>query len=189
VNRTLKPFKAALNLAAAHDPRITNASAWKLGLANLPDAHVARHSALSDQEVRALVAMPSSLKGKGRKRIERRPVPIPMGLAARLRTAAGRGLDAPLLLQPDGTRWSPRGHVQPFARAAALAGVPDATAYALRHSSIIRALLLNVPIRIVAAQHDTSVSILETNYASYILDHSDALSRRALLDLSAGSQP
>jgi hypothetical protein len=43
--------------------------------------------------------------------------------------------------------------------------------YALRHSSIARALLLNVPIRIIAAAHDTSVAMIESN----------ELSRRALL--------
>jgi hypothetical protein len=37
----------------------------------------------------------------------------------------------------------------------------------------------------VAQQHDTSVREIEAHYAAYILDHSDALSRRALLDTSA----
>jgi integrase len=55
VNRDFKGLKAALNLAAAHDPRITNAQAWKVGLAALPDAHRARNIILSDDEVRALV--------------------------------------------------------------------------------------------------------------------------------------
>src|SRR5262249_4900303 len=39
VNRLMKGLKAALNLAAKHDPRIQNAGAWKVGLAGLPDAH------------------------------------------------------------------------------------------------------------------------------------------------------
>src|SRR5262249_41010290 len=55
VNRDLKSFKAALNLAAAHDPRITNAVAWRTGLAALPDAHHARNVVLDDDnEVRPL---------------------------------------------------------------------------------------------------------------------------------------
>ena len=37
------------------------------------------------------------------------------------------------------------------------------TAYALRHSSIIRALLAGVPVRVVAVNHDTSVTMLERN--------------------------
>jgi integrase len=129
--------------------------------------------------------MPSSLKGKGRKRIDRRPVPIPAGLAAKLRQASsGRPPDAPLLPKADGTRWRSSDHSRPFAEAAALAALPGTTAYALRHSSIIRALLAGVPVRVVAALHDTSTAIIETNYGACISDHSDAVSRRALLDLS-----
>jgi integrase len=140
---------------------------------------------LQDDRDDARVMMPSSLKGRGRKRVERRPVPIPASLAAKLRqAAAGKPFDAPLLPRGDGGRWQHADYFRPFTRAAAQAGLAHVTAYALRHSSIIRALLANVPIRIVAASHDTSVPILERNYASYILDHSDSVSRRALLDLS-----
>ena len=56
------------------------------------------------------------------------------------------------------------------------------TLYALRHSSIVRALLAGVPARVVAVQHDTSVLMLERTYSAYILDHSDTVARRALLD-------
>jgi len=56
------------------------------------------------------------------------------------------------------------------------------TLYSLRHSSIVRALLAGVPIRVVAAQHDTSVPMLERTYSQHILDHSDTVARRALLD-------
>jgi hypothetical protein len=53
--------------------------------------------------------------------------------------------------------------------------------YALRHSSIVRALLLNVPIRVIASGHDTSVAAIEAHYSRHISAHSDELSRRALL--------
>jgi hypothetical protein len=67
-------------------------------------------------------------------------------------------------------------------RVAAAGLDPDTvTAYALRHSSIVRALLLNIPIRIVASGHDTSVAMIESNYSRHISQHSDELSRRALL--------
>ena len=57
VNRDLKGLKAALNLAAASDPnRITNRNAWRIGLADLTDAHRARDARLTDEEVRALIA-------------------------------------------------------------------------------------------------------------------------------------
>jgi hypothetical protein len=55
----------------------------------------------------------------------------------------------------------------------------------LRHSSITRQLLGNVPIRVVADTHDTSVQQIEATYSHCIAEHSDALSRRALLDLDA----
>src|SRR5207302_6875298 len=52
VNRTKTGLRAALELAAAHDPRITNQRAWKVGLAALPDAHRARNVILDDATVR-----------------------------------------------------------------------------------------------------------------------------------------
>ena len=58
------------------------------------------------------------------------------------------------------------------------------TAYALRHSSIIRGLIAGVPVRVVAVNHDTSIMMLERTYSAYIADHSDAVGRRALLDLA-----
>jgi hypothetical protein len=58
----------------------------------------------------------------------------------------------------------------------------EVTIYALRHSSIVRQLLGGVPIRVVATTHDTSVAMIEKTYSRYITDHSDALSRAAMLD-------
>ena len=59
---------------------------------------------------------------------------------------------------------------------------PDhVTIYALRHSSIVRQLVSNIPIRIVASLHDTSVAQIEAHYSKHIVEHSDALARRALL--------
>jgi integrase len=230
VNRVGKMLAAALSLAARHDQRITNSAAWKLGLAALPDAHVARHVGLPEKQVRAIVCaayaieealglwaecaavtgarpsqlarlevadlqirrgpprlmMPSSRKGKGRKRVERRPVPIPRSLASRLQQAAqGRRPDEPLLRRGNGSGWGKDSHIAPFAAAAVRSGLDGTTAYSLRHSSIIRSLLAGTPTRVVAALHDTSVAMLERSYAQYILDHSDTVARRALLDLGA----
>src|SRR5262245_25500864 len=54
------------------------------------------------------VMMPRSAKGRGRKRIDRRPIPIPPSLVTKLRTAVGdRPADAPLLQRTDGTAWRP----------------------------------------------------------------------------------
>ena len=55
-DRTAQILKAALNLAASDDPRITNNGAWKSGLARLPDTEQARNVILSDEQVRAVVA-------------------------------------------------------------------------------------------------------------------------------------
>jgi len=54
------------------------------------------------------------------------------------------------------------------------------TMYALRHTSIVRQLLANVPVTVVAALHDTSVTMIERNYSQYIADHADDLARAAL---------
>jgi hypothetical protein len=61
----------------------------------------------------------------------------------------------------------------------------EVTLYALRHSSVARDLLSNVPVRIVATKHDTSILMIERNYSKYISDHADILSRRAMLDPAA----
>ena len=63
------------------------------------------------------------------------------------------------------------------------------TPYALRHSSIDHQLLAAVPTRVVAAHHDTSVAMLEKTYSRHIIgDPSDAITRRALLDLASCRQ-
>jgi len=49
-------LKAALNLAARDDPRITNASAWKTGLSRLPEAEPPPNKIISDDTVREIVA-------------------------------------------------------------------------------------------------------------------------------------
>jgi integrase len=132
--------------------------------------------------------IPSSRKGSGQKRILRRPVPIPSDLAARLqRVAHGRAERAPLLTRShDGGAWRKSNHTRFFWRAAAHAGLDPsvATIYALRHTSITRQLIANVPIRIVAVLHDTSITQIEATYSAHITDFSDAVWRRALLDVS-----
>ena len=41
--------------------------------------------------------------------------------------------------------------------------------------------------RVVAVNHDTSITMIERTYSRYIGDHTDALARKALLDI--GSPP
>jgi len=181
------------------DVRAIIASAYTVGpefgaLVEAAAVTGARVSQLARVEVQDLQAdrgdprlmMPSSRKGRGRKRIERRPVPIPRGFAAKLaELARERPAEAPLLTKPSGEPWKKSDHFRLFARAVEHAGLdPSITLYALRHSSIVRALMAGVPIRVAAVNHDTSVAMIEKTYSRYIGDHSDALARRGLLDTS-----
>lgn len=130
--------------------------------------------------------MPTSHKGRGKRAVQRRPVPISVGLAIKIaKAAAGRPAAAPLLLKPSGRPWAKSDHSRPFARAVADAGLDPSvvTLYALRHSSIVTQLLAGVPVRVVAAGHDTSVAMLERTYSRHIGDHSDGLVRRALIEV------
>jgi integrase len=131
--------------------------------------------------------VPTSFKGRGQKERQHVPVPIGVELAALLKAMKdGRDGDAPLLIKPDGTPWHATNKTDvrdPFRAVATRAGFdPDViTSYAMRHSSICRALLAGVPVSVVAKLHDTSGKEIEAHYAAYILDHADDLARRALL--------
>ena len=88
-----------------------------------------------------------------------------------------------MLVRSDGSAWNPNGMElwRLFAQVARRLGI-EQTAYSLRHSSIVRALLAGTPTRVVAANHDTSTIQLERVYSAFISDHSDAVSRKGLLD-------
>ncbi len=157
----------------------------------------ARPSQIARLEVRDLLdgseprlMMPASRKGKGRKAKSHYPVPISADLAERL-AAMDRSANAPLLTGPGGKPWRRSNQAYPFRRVASACGQDPAevTMYALRHSSIVRQLLAGVPVRIVAAGHDTSVAMIERNYSRYITDHADALVRGAMLDLMPRDKP
>jgi integrase len=147
-----------------------------------------------DNPLEPKLAVPRSGKGGGRLRVNRKadriPVPITEGLADRLKAAAiGRAPNAPLLLWRDDRGWGndPSANYRAEMRAiVAEVGLDSTvTGYAFRHSSIVRQLLANVPVRVVASVHDTSVTQIEAHYSKYISDHSDQLSRKALLQLDA----
>ena len=149
----------------------------------------ARPSQLGRAQVRDLKAdaidMPSSRKGRGKKKITRRQVPIPETFADRLRhSVAGRAPDTPLFTRPDGEPWHKSDHARPFRRTAERAKLDPkvVTIYALRHSSITRMLTAGIPIRVIAALHDTSVQMIEKNYSVQIDKHVDQIVRPALID-------
>jgi integrase len=145
---------------------------------------------LHDHPVRPKLMMPKSGKGGGRnrsqKKFEHYSVPITLQLAARLKAAAKGREHGPLLMQSDGSPWdkNPGQHYHHLVDKVVTAiGLDPAlvTMYALRHSSIVRMLLQNVPIRLVASLHNTSVAMIEKTYSKYITEHGDDISRKALL--------
>ena len=147
---------------------------------------------LRDHPVRPTLMMPKSAKGGGRnraqKKVERFSVPITVALSKKLKAAAkGRADDAPLLLQSDGSPWSDnpgQNYHRQVDKVVATIGLDPAvvTMYALRHSSIVRMLKKNIPIRLVASLHNTSVAMIEKHYSKFITEHSiDDIARVGLL--------
>jgi integrase len=225
VVRLCKATKAAFNLAARRDRRVTNRNEWRDGLSGIAEDYSSRNlQRLDDDQVRAVVAaaydvdrafgayievaaqtgarlsqiarlevadllfdpprlnMPCSHKGRSRKP-SKRAVPITAALAVKLQS--NRPANTKLLLRSDGQPWQSSqdgDHERLYRQAAARAGV-GGTVYALRHSAVIRALLKNVPVRVVAASVDSSVAQVERTYSAFITDFSDQLTRPALLDL------
>jgi hypothetical protein len=77
-----------------------------------------------------------------------------------------------------------------WAKTVELSVVPDDTImYALRHSSIVRSLMANLPVRLVAALHDTSVDMIEKHYSAFILDMADELARKHAISLNGENKP
>ena len=150
---------------------------------------------LHNHPLRPKLMMPKSAKGGGRnrsaKKTERYSVPITQQLAASLKAAAkGRAGDAPLLLQSDGSPWDKnpgQNYHRQVDKVVTAVGLDPAevTMYCLRHSSIVRMLVRNVPIRLVASLHNTSVTMIEKHYSKYITEHSiDDITRAGLLSES-----
>jgi integrase len=144
------------------------------------------------------VMVPASKKGKGIKQRRLSAVPLGPDTVDRLkRLTIGRGGHEPLLqhwisrqigpVQWERVRRSPWSNASEMARgwrkALTAAGVPQIEPYALRHSSIVRGLHSGVPVRVVAALHDTSTMMIEQHYSAHILDMADELARRAVVPL------
>ena len=55
-DRNARMLKAALNLAAKDDPRITNSSAWKVGLSRLPEEEPPANRIIDDATIRDIVS-------------------------------------------------------------------------------------------------------------------------------------
>lgn len=147
--------------------------------------------------------MPVSRKGRGKKKVSHVAVRVGEDVIAELRPAvAGRRGTEPLLerwrhKQVPGTNGKPqwvrdkRGPwlnaselTRPWQQIISRAGLPaDVVPYALRHSSIVRQLRAGLPVRLVAALHDTSSEMIEAHYAAAIVDALDSLAAGAVVPL------
>ena len=145
------------------------------------------------------VMIPASKKGRSAKAVSRIAVPIGTDVLERLRPAlAGRRGHEPLLehwikkqtgpFQWERSRrdaWKSASEADRlWTRAVKAAELPaDTVDYALRHSSIVRGLRAGLPVRLVAALHDTSTAMIEKHYAAFIVDATEELARRAVTHL------
>jgi integrase len=148
---------------------------------------------------RSRIMMPCSRKG--RERIDRyTPVPVGPDILEELASAIkGRAPVDRLLVrwryrQVGVGKWvrisrapwqASSEMLRPWHRACEAAGLKGTVPYALRHSSIVRAIRLGLPIRLVAALHDTSVVMIERHYGRWIADGLEELAARAVIPLIA----
>ncbi|HEX8214462.1 MAG TPA: tyrosine-type recombinase/integrase [Allosphingosinicella sp.] len=143
--------------------------------------------------------VPISFKGKGRSP-QLVKVAVGADVAQVLRGAIiGRKRSEPLLQrwryrQITATQWV-RAERAPWKTASEMtrswnrvveaAGLPGTIPYALRHTSIVRGIRANLPIRLVAALHDTSVVMIERHYSRWITEGLEELAARAVVPLLA----
>lgn len=167
----------------------------------------ARFSQLQRMRVRDVridssrLMIPTSRKGRGRKPGYYRLQVGADVFEALLPVIKGRAPEAYLLerwayAQKEGLRWVPN-HRQPWSvasemtkgwkKALALTSRSDIIPYALRHSSIVRGLRHGLPIRLVAALHDTSVEMIERHYSRWITDGLEDLAVKAIVPMLAAA--
>ncbi len=148
------------------------------------------------KESRLLV--PANRKVRG---VKAGSTPIPVGgdvLDALAPIVNGRPADAPLFErwrheQVSGeVRWqrAERGPwqssaelVRPWHEIRERAGMPAVIPCSLRHSSIVRGIRANLPIRLVAALHDTSTAMIERHYSKWIATGLENMARAAIVPL------
>lgn len=167
---------------------------------------VARITVADFQHDQRRVMVPTSRKGRGIKQVTHTAVPLADDVVARLRSlAAGRAGHEVLLMRwhhrqvtgepASGTvpQWERENRrpwqssselTRPWRVAVKTVGLSaDVVPYALRHSSIVRGLRAGLPVRLVAAAHDTSSAMIEKHYAAFVVDMTEDLLRRAVVPL------
>ena len=182
---------------------------WEGGLGSITCA-LAASGARFSQIVRMTVGdvqvpqerlmIPVSRKGRGVKTSSHIGVRVGADVLAALEKArAGRKGHEPLFMRPHWRRaaigrWEKDGRgpwrstdelTRIWPAIVARAGLAVGTVpYALRHSSIVRGLRAGLPVRLVAALHDTSSAMIERHYSAFIIDAMDELAARAVVPLT-----
>lgn len=146
---------------------------------------------------RSRLLVPTSFKGKGRSP-ELIKIPVGDDVLQVLRPAiVGRKASEALLQrwrykQLSATKWvrAARGPwktasemTRDWRRVVERAGLEGVIPYALRHTSIVRGIRANLPIRLVAAVHDTSVTMIERHYSRWITEGLEEMAARAIVPL------
>ncbi|MCJ2052002.1 tyrosine-type recombinase/integrase [Methylobacterium sp. J-070] len=170
-----------------------------LAATGLRFSQVSRMTVADVQVEQNRLMVPVSRKGTGSRQSSHIGVRVAPDVIAALRPAlvGRRGTDT-LLLRP---RWQtvtvrvqqkvgrvPWGNATEMSRTWSSvlerAGLPvNLVPYALRHSSIVRGLRANLPVRLVAALHDTSTAMIEAHYSAYIVTALDELAALAAVSL------
>ncbi len=145
--------------------------------------------------------VPTSRKGRKGRTAKKSHEAIPVGkdiLEALAPAVVGRPKDAVLLERTrweqvaGSIRWQRAGRgpwqsasdmVRPWALIRERAGLPEIIPYSLRHTSIVRAIRANLPIRLIAALHDTSVTMIERHYSHWITEGLAEMVARAVVPL------
>jgi len=158
------------------------------------------------QQQQSRLMIPGSFKGRKRA-TAKPPYPVPVGadiVAALVPVIKGRNPSEPLLerwrhvqigrdaktgrpIWARGVRgtWTSASELsRPFAQIAKNANLPHVIPYAFRHSSIVRGIRVGLPIRLVAAAHDTSVAMIERHYGRWVTEGLEELTRKAIVQLA-----
>lgn len=151
------------------------------------------------QRAAGRIMVPTSRKGRGGGKSSYTPVPVGRDvLDALLSATTGRPADTFLLErwrfeQRGGIAWhkTERGpwgvpveivrHWAAIRREVGLAA--EVVPYALRHSSIVRGIRAGLPIRLVAALHDTSTAMIERHYGRWIAGGLEEMAAAAVVPL------
>ncbi|MET3411656.1 integrase [Methylobacterium sp. 1030] len=170
-----------------------------LAATGLRFSQVTRMTVADVQVEQNRLMVPVSRKGTGTRHTSHIGVRVAPDVITALRPAlVGRRGQEPLLMRPRWQKVTVRDHrkvgrvrwgeasemLRPWAEVLKKAGVSsNLVPYALRHSSIVRGLRANLPVRLVAALHDTSTAMIEAHYSAYIVTALDELAALAAVSL------